>query len=76
MDVSIETAALTAYRASGRAVVMTTDTLLDDEGVLPPVVVERPATFVIPESLLGVPVEALDEDEMAEALATVEDSLR
>ncbi len=69
-------AALTAYRANGRAVVMTTDTLDDPEGDLPSVVVQTPATFVVPLSLLGVPVEMLDEDGATEAVEALLDSMR
>jgi hypothetical protein len=73
--VSTQTAALTAYRASGRAVVDTTDVLTDDEGMLPDVVVTTPALFVCPESLLGAPVEALDEDEASEVVEAFLDSV-
>lgn len=65
--------ARTAFRASGRAVVE--GAVLYADG---PLVMREsaPAVFVIPERLLGWPVELLDEDEAAEAVAVVEDSLR
>lgn len=65
--------ARTAYRASGRAVVEGVVLYADGDLVMRE---SAPAVFVIPERLLGVPVELLDEDEAAEAVAMVEDSLR
>ncbi len=62
-----------AYRASGRAVVEGAVLHADGDLVMRE---STPALFVIPERLLGVPVELLDADEAAEAVAMVGDSLR
>lgn len=73
---STHAAALTAYRANGRAVVDTVDLVTDPEGVLPDVAVTTPALFVVPLSLLPVPVELLDEDEAVEVVEALLDSVR
>ncbi len=65
--------ARTAYRASGRAVVEGAVLYADGDLVMRE---SAPAVFFIGERSIGVPVELLDEDEAAEAVAVVEDSLR
>ncbi len=71
-SLSIEDAR-TAYQASGRAVVEGAVLYADGDLVMRE---SAPAVFFIAERSLGVPVELLDEDEAAEAVAVVEDSLR
>lgn len=65
--------ARTAYRASGLVLVEGAVLYADGDLVMRE---SAPAVFVIPESLLGWPVELLDDDALVEAVAVVEDSLR